>query len=328
MPSSATGPGQRPEIQRLRSNSVPIAVSLMDCTAEEAGLLFSAAERASARRRKHLSVDHTHLSPQTSEERIQAFPTTVFEDTTEDDIEIETPSTEDPTTPRPSSEEIPLQASPEVKAYNQDMVRFIQGRLHSMALSYCEPPPTPKTSVRDEPEEYDFSPVRPQRPQLKSHFSNWSTTSAGSDGPEVLVDLASSPPPATDDSVDPGDKEIERGYAHIVPIRRRADMEKPSPSYFSWPVRPPKPAHASINFETPLSSELRSSNSCSKEGTPPLIDLDTSQPDVSRASRGDFFFNLSAPRERHLTPSPDPRGLTGPPLHMGQHLPSPRPIRC
>jgi hypothetical protein len=47
----------RPIILRQRSNSLPPGLALMN--AEEADIMFSAAERATARRRKMVSVDHT-----------------------------------------------------------------------------------------------------------------------------------------------------------------------------------------------------------------------------------------------------------------------------
>jgi len=58
----------RPYVPRQRSNSLPIGLALMN--AEEAGMLFSAAEQATARRKKTYSVDHSYFqdSPPDSQE--------------------------------------------------------------------------------------------------------------------------------------------------------------------------------------------------------------------------------------------------------------------
>jgi len=52
-------PQDRPIIPRLRSNSLPPGLALMN--AQEAGMLFSAAEQATARRKKTISVDHSYF---------------------------------------------------------------------------------------------------------------------------------------------------------------------------------------------------------------------------------------------------------------------------
>ncbi|KIW01094.1 uncharacterized protein PV09_07381 [Verruconis gallopava] len=53
---SSTSNQSRPFLSRQRSNSVP-AFGLVNVSAEEAGMIFSAAERATARRKRPLSVD-------------------------------------------------------------------------------------------------------------------------------------------------------------------------------------------------------------------------------------------------------------------------------
>lgn len=68
----------RPVIPRQRSNSLPPGLAFMN--AEEAGMLFSAAERATARRRRTKSIHHTALpdSPPTSDDDTPLSSMTAF----------------------------------------------------------------------------------------------------------------------------------------------------------------------------------------------------------------------------------------------------------
>lgn len=324
MPSPA-GSMKRPEIHRLRSNSVPVAISLMDCTEVEAGLIFSAGERAAARRRRHQSVDDSNLSQPSSSEKVPTIRTPIIEDVLDDDMfDVTTPSTIRPAavTPPPFEEQIqqPL-ASPEVVAYNQDMAHFIRDRLHELAQKYNEP-------QESNPAPQNEALASPQRPPLVSHFSNWSnTTESESDGADLMIELATSPPsesPAIDD------KDIENGFARVVQFRSRSEMDRTSPSYFSWPKRRrPNTTSAAVNFDTPSSGELRTA--CEQAApkpvtsTPALIDLDAGRSDTTQIRHSGFFdFPVPAKKDRSSFSSPG-GGFHG--LHIGQHQ-SPRPIAC
>lgn len=335
--ASPAGEGQRPEIHRLRSNSVPIAVSLMDCTAEEAGLIFSAAEKASARRRKAQSFDDSSKQSPKSESTVRNVDATLYEEDEEveeyDPFRAQTPVPHDEVClpPLPESDDSTPVVSPGIKNYNDDMVKFVKRRLQDIAHTYSS-----TSQHNQQSPQSDQEPVcspSPQRPALRSHFSNWSTTSMSEDGPSE-VELASSPAVMEDVVDDEADEmEIEKGYAHVVQLRHPGEIERSSsPSYFSWPARPkPKYLQKPVVFTTPATAELRTGGLVAS--TPPLINLDASQPDVTRLSKDagffDFDFDFGTSGDVKVAQSPlatSPIRLSH--LYMGQQLSSPRPIRC
>lgn len=324
-----TGAKSRPQVHRLRSNSVPVAVSLMGCTEEEAGLIFSTAERASARRRKGRSVDESRLTPSSTSKRLPPLPTPVSEDAVEGDDQFEatTPSTvRGPKTPPPPrlEEDHSPPISPEIKSYNHDMAQFIRDRLQHIAHGHDQPSSPPGAQPQNQ------SAASPRRPPLVSRFSNWSTTTdAESVGPEI-ADFASSPPA---DSPMDDEKGIERGAAKVLHFKSRYDMGSDSPNYFSSAKRsPPQDADMSTNIETPSSADFRVASAWQPpravSSPPALIDLDAAALDRRQSRRSGFFdFAVADKRLSAIAASPESGGYHKA-RHMSPYLGSPQPIAC
>lgn len=244
----------RPTFSRQRSNSVPALFSLANVSDEEASVLFSAAERATARRRRPVSVDSpgpiinsrhdqadvpqrafnfstpsrfgigksplrhtvTHMSMDAMmkrEEEVEKLDVLVQEDEQAPSYEVEpapipsrellaparmvsirspssssTTSSQDPTSPRRQV------ADQNLKAYADGLLHFTQSRLNNVTpqiiyssahMSDSSVPPTPDLIHEYE---QDVMELNFQRPTLRSHFSNWSSTTGET---EEDVDTAS-----------------------------------------------------------------------------------------------------------------------------------------
>ncbi|QDS73770.1 hypothetical protein FKW77_005282 [Venturia effusa] len=256
----------RPAFSRQRSNSMPAVFSLVNVSDEEASVLFSAAARATSRRRRPVSVDSPGpiinntrgranvpkrtfnfstpsrfgigtsplskpdsrmsadqgVQPEQEQENLNSVVQEV--DTSSYEVEpAPIPSRElllparvvsirpssscsntslpDPTSPRRQV------ADPNLKAYADGLLLFTQSRLNDVApqtvympghLSDTSVPPTPDL-VHDQ----DVMELRFQRPILRSHFSNWSSTTGETeydDGTESRrLSFASSMEPRTPD---------------------------------------------------------------------------------------------------------------------------------
>lgn len=259
---------RRPTFSRQRSNSVPALFSLANVSDEEACVLFSAAERATARRRRPVSVDspgpiinNTHyqadvpkrafnfstpsrfgigksplrntvarilvdqiVEPEKEEEKSEVVVQEEDEETPSYEVEpapipsrellspdcmisIRSPSScsnassQDPTSPRRQV------ADQNLKAYADGLLLFTQSRLNNVApqtvylpgqLSDSSVPPTP-----DLVHEQDVMELRFQRPTLRSHFSNWSSTTGETEEDDEAesrrMSFASSMEPRTPD---------------------------------------------------------------------------------------------------------------------------------
>ncbi|TID24111.1 hypothetical protein E2P81_ATG02417 [Venturia nashicola] len=240
----------RPAFSRQRSNSVPVQFSLVNVSDEEASVLFSAAERAMARRRRPVSVDspgpiinNTHdradvpkrafnfstpsrfgigKSPLRHAVARISMDDAVKAEKENDNLDVmlqheceETPSYEVEPAPIPSRELLctsrellctssmvsvrppssssttssqdPISprrqvAGPNLKAYADGLLLFTQSRLNNVApqvvyssghRSDSSVPPTPDLIHEYEQDVMELS---FERPALRSHFSNWSST--------------------------------------------------------------------------------------------------------------------------------------------------------
>jgi len=232
----------RPTFGRQRSNSVP-ALGLVNVSAEEAGILFSAAERATARRKRPVSVDspgpvvNTGYDSESLPQRTFNFSTPsryglggsplknaqskslVIESSEDEDIEPTPPPTQStiPSAPtvsiRPPSDSSTLPPSPisprrqvnnpTLKAYADGIFLFTQSRLNTASpqtlqtLGLKRDPSMPAT-----PElEGGITELRPQRPVLRSQFSDWSQTTMDTDADREYLSSAPPSEPTT-----PGDE--------------------------------------------------------------------------------------------------------------------------
>ncbi|RDI82250.1 hypothetical protein Vi05172_g7953 [Venturia inaequalis] len=287
----AHAPNPRPTVSRQRSNSVPALFSLADVTDEEASVLFSAAERATARRRRPVSVDSPgpiinntygqadvprrafnfstpsrfgigksslrHTVPRTlvdevvqSEKKEEKLEVIVQEDEETTPYEVEpapippcgplspaymvsirspsacsTTSSQDPTSPRRQV------ADQNLKAYADGLLHFTQTRLNIVApqvvyssghLSDLSVPPTPDLVHEHE---HDVLELEFQRPTLRSHFSNWSSTSSETEEDDEVASkrLSFTPPmePCTPDE-DSGMISPDSFFSEVTPRVRQA----------------------------------------------------------------------------------------------------------
>lgn len=218
----------RPEIPRQRSTSLPAGLASMN--AEEAGILFSAAERATSRRRKNLSL---HPSPSSGSSRTVrpgssscSTPNTIkrCKPTSQETIatvivhpqepeDYLTASQASSSTMSPSTSSVdtsnlfkalpvsPISpnrrqvTNPSLKSYADQLFQFTQNRLVT-AMPQGPPAQEKRESVQTVKELIPPSLARThsQRPSLESHFSDWSIATGNS----RRDSLALSPLPALD----------------------------------------------------------------------------------------------------------------------------------
>jgi len=226
----------RPFLQRQRSNSVPCTIGSIDFTAEEGLIIFSAAERATSRRRRPQSVDdsrkvapshawasrsHGLIAKSTLVHGLsENIPFTIAEEPSQalqTPLQSHTPGEEDdysdyfsprttpsrPTADSPRQEkhgnsadtdDWPVQVSAaentsiDLKAYQATVFTFTQNRLREVVPIM----PTRSSQIHQRRRSQMLAKQRnslaqqplhlmPARPQLISHFSGWSTTSAEDD---------------------------------------------------------------------------------------------------------------------------------------------------
>jgi hypothetical protein len=242
-------PAPRPENPRQRSNSLPIGLASMN--AEEAGMLFSAAEKATARRRRIVSVDSPAWSespctspnsfPMPSVSTIKPSPLSQFMsfsgvhasesaqadlrahreslrnfETDQNAVALESPDFMlSPQLSLPISPRRQVASRP-LKDYADGLFMFTQSRL---TTTIPQPPPTaipcvPDLQINEEPvsRQLDFFP----RPALMSHFSDWSTNT-GSDGLDSSRRASMTTPPELDISLMSPDSFFGPGNASSTP---------------------------------------------------------------------------------------------------------------
>jgi len=222
----------RPEMARQRSNSLPIGLAMMN--AEEAGILFSAAERATARRRRIVSVydnlwtesssgssgasplpttttlkpspfktiphtaNRSHEAYRYMDEDSKTLPPVPALDTS--DLSNQT-SPSSITSPRTLFSPLPVSPRRQVpsrtlKNYADSLFMFTQDRLNSAVpqLQGSTSEPVPLIHI-EEPR--TVSPiVEGGRPTLQSHFSEWSVQSREPDTGTLPVSWRTSAPPS------------------------------------------------------------------------------------------------------------------------------------
>jgi hypothetical protein len=222
----------RPEMARQRSNSLPIGLAMMN--AEEAGIIFSAAERATARRRRIVSVydnpwiesssgssdaspppttipskpSPLRMIPQTPnwsyetdqymDEDFKALPPVPALDAS--DLSTQ-PSPSSVTSPRMFLNSLPLSPRRQVpsrtlKNYADGLFMFTQNRLNSAVPQLQEARSESVPSIQVEEAQTLSEIIEEGRPTLQSHFSEWSVQSRDSDTGTLPASWRTSAPPS------------------------------------------------------------------------------------------------------------------------------------
>lgn len=219
-------PPDRPFIARHRSNSLPVGL-MASIKPEEAGMMFSAAERATARRRGNASMD----TPTRTDNVYAIQPPSLTEITTKPsrrrrithvrdslpihhnressralrDLDANQVINGRPTSPStnfllktlPISPVSPIKrqvTTRSLKTYADGLFQFTQHALVSTIPLVASPPQTPKIfgDELDSPDTIASFPSHLQRPVLESKFSDWSI-STGVDSRRSSVTISSPP---------------------------------------------------------------------------------------------------------------------------------------
>lgn len=258
---------RHPVLRRERSYSLPPGLALM--SAEEATMIFSAAERATSRRRRMASVDASFAarrpildsgpnssvpSPEAAPLTPQHAPADHTNSAEEHHIAVaidhqsnffwgtdETPTKADlqHTEPFPSlavlstSPTSPRRPapSPMLKSYADGIYEYTRSRLTTVA---------PRFRVDSVTSDQDETASKPaSRPTLKSHFSDWTITTSGTlsrEGSQMMMqdplDDVDSPDPLFDFDFfapAPGDARLEFTYASSEALVSSSTLPPPTP---------------------------------------------------------------------------------------------------
>jgi len=228
-------PPTRPDVGRQRSNSLP--VGLLSMNGQEAGMMFSAAERATARRRKLVSVDtpswmngpsetirqssrpSTRRTVKQSQFRqvtqvrisqsYQAKPSRALQDLDASQVtnaRSTSPSTDFLLKSLPISPASPTKrqvSTRSLKTYADGLFQFTQNALVAKIPQLASPPQSPNIFEDVFSDELALSktPSHSQRPSLESKFSDWSISTGNSDSRRSSVDMSSPQPIELDSSL-------------------------------------------------------------------------------------------------------------------------------
>lgn len=191
----------RPNVGRKRSASMPIGLASMN--AQEAGIIFSAAERATARRRRIVSIHapahdepcvSTPSSPPRTPDTIKASPprpTTSLRRPLQEvnrsnsnalrtlEFDFEASNTEDIIDAFPGTPISPNKRQVEnvsLKNYADGLFQFTQTRLVTTipTLRIASPPATPRCVSKRSDLTMSRTSSHTQRPSIESKFSDWS----------------------------------------------------------------------------------------------------------------------------------------------------------
>jgi hypothetical protein len=208
-------PPNRPYISRQRSNSLPVGL-MSSIMPEEAGMMFSAAERATARRRGNASVDtsaringlpnnlhalqppipvESKSKPSRRRRITQVRDSLPIHHSRESsralrDLDVGQVNNERPISPStdlllkglpvsPMSPTKRLVTTRSLKSYADGLFQFTQHALVSTIPLVASPPQSPKV-FEDELDSFPAAPSFTQRPVFESKFSDWSI-STGAD---------------------------------------------------------------------------------------------------------------------------------------------------
>jgi hypothetical protein len=221
----------RPENPRQRSNSLPIGLAMMN--AEEAGLLFSTAERATARRRRIASVDTPTWTDgperaiQSPISQIEPSSNMIKPSPLRQVTQLRNSHSPEPSSNRralsnldpsqvnerclsptanllmkslpispisPTKRQVP---TPSLKTYSESLFQFTQRALVSR-IPLSPPPQTPNL-FEEELVLPKNNRTHSQRPSLESRFSDWSIST--SDPSSRPISMVLTPPPLELDPV-------------------------------------------------------------------------------------------------------------------------------